>query len=102
MRNDASLDALLADALTSDYANTSPNQDQGRFRVVLIAGAATLVTLVLGMAIAQTQSQASENSITRDALVERVNALAKPLTKCNCTVDCVRIQKELNGMFIRA
>jgi len=74
MRVDASLDALLADALTSDYANTSPNQDSGRFRVIFIAAATTLVTLVLGMAIAQTQTQASENSLTRAALVDRVKA----------------------------
>lgn len=86
MRNDASLDALLADALTSDYANTSSNLDQGRFRVVLIAGAATLVTLVLGMAIAQTQSQANENSITRDALVDRVNAADRRVQELEATV----------------
>ena len=59
MRVDASLDALLADALASDYANTAPNQDSGRLRVFFIAGAATLVTLVLGMAIAQSRIQAS-------------------------------------------
>jgi uncharacterized protein YlxW (UPF0749 family) len=74
VRIDASLDALLADALTSDYANTAPNQDSGRLRVFFIAGAATLVTLVLGMAIAQTRIQANENATTRDALVERVTA----------------------------
>jgi hypothetical protein len=74
VRIDASLDALLADALTSDYANTAPNQDSGRLRVFFIAAAATLVTLVLGMAIAQTRIQANENATTRDALVERVTA----------------------------
>jgi uncharacterized protein YlxW (UPF0749 family) len=74
MRVDASLDALLADALTSDYANTASNQNTGRLRVFFIAGAATLVTLVLGMAIAQTRLQATENATTRDALVERVTA----------------------------
>jgi uncharacterized protein YlxW (UPF0749 family) len=74
MRVDASLDALLADALTSDYANTAPNQNTGRLRVFFIAGAATLVTLVLGMAITHTRLQANENATTRDALVERVTA----------------------------
>ena len=39
MRVDASLDALLADALASDYANTAPNQNSGRLRVFFIAGA---------------------------------------------------------------
>lgn len=86
MRIDASLDALLADALTSDYTNTAPNQDQGRFRVIFIAGAATLVTLVLGMAIAQTQIQANENSITRDALVERVHAADRRVQQLEVTV----------------
>lgn len=87
MRIDASLDALLADALTSDYANTSPSQDNaGRFRIFFVAGAATLVTLVLGMAIAQTQIQASENSITRDALVERVKAADRRVQVLEATV----------------
>ena len=86
MRLDASLDALLADALTSDYANTSPNQDQGRLRVFFIAGAATLVTLVLGMAIAQTRIQANENSITRDALVDRVLAADRRVQELEATV----------------
>ena len=86
MRVDASLDALLADALTSDYANTSPNQDSGRLRVIVIAVAATLVTLVLGMAIAQTRIQASENSLTRDALVERVKAADRRVQELEVTV----------------
>lgn len=87
MRTDASLDALLADALTSDYANTPPSQDNaGRFRIFFVAGAATLVTLVLGMAIAQTQIQASENSITRDALVERVKAADRRVQVLEATV----------------
>jgi uncharacterized protein YlxW (UPF0749 family) len=86
MRVDASLDALLSDALASDYANVSPNQDKGRFRVIFIAGAATLVTLVLGMAIAQTQIQASENSVTRDALVDRVRAADQRVQELEATV----------------
>jgi uncharacterized protein YlxW (UPF0749 family) len=87
MRNDASLDALLADALTSDYASTPPSQDNaGRFRIFTVAVAATLVTLVLGMAIAQTQIQASENSVTRDALVERVKAADRRVQILEATV----------------
>jgi hypothetical protein len=38
------------------------------------------------MAIAQTQSQASENSITRDALVERVNAADRRVQELEATV----------------
>ncbi len=87
MRIDASLDALLADALTSDYANTPPNQDHaGRIRIIFVAGAATLVTLVLGMAIAQTQLEASENSVTRDALVQRVMAADRRVQVLEATV----------------
>ena len=79
MRIDASLDALLADALTSDYEGTDKKQYQNRskrnsIQILIVAASATLVTIVLGMAIAQTRSQASENSATRDALVERVQA----------------------------
>jgi uncharacterized protein YlxW (UPF0749 family) len=79
MRIDASLDALLADALTSDYEGTDKKQYQHRskrnsIQILIVAASATLVTIVLGMAIAQTRSQASENSATRDALVERVQA----------------------------
>lgn len=79
MRVDASLDALLADALASDYAGTEKTSYSSRsgrdtFRILIVASAATLVTLVLGMAIAQTRLQAVENSLTRSALVDRVQA----------------------------
>lgn len=79
MRIDASLDALLADALASDYEGTEKLQFKGRssrdsIRVLVVAASATLVTLVLGMAIAQTRIQAAENSLTRSALVDRVQA----------------------------
>lgn len=86
MRVDASLDALLADALASDYANTAPNQNSGKLRVIFIATAATLVTLVLGMAIAQTRNQASENSLTRNALIERVIAADRRVQELEATV----------------
>jgi len=79
MRVDASLDALLADALASDYDGTNKTNYKSRsgrdsIRVLIVALSATLVTVVLGMAIAQTRLQATENSLTRDALVDRVQA----------------------------
>lgn len=79
MRIDASLDAILADALTSDYEATDKTRYRNRskrisIQIIIVAISATLVTIVLGMAIAQTRSQASENSATRDALVQRVQA----------------------------
>lgn len=74
MRIDASLDALLADALTSDYEGTDKKQYQNKskrnsIQILIVAASATLVTIVLGMAIAQTRSQASENSATRRMLL---------------------------------
>ncbi len=91
MQVDASLDALLADALTSDYAGTEKMQFKGRsgrhtFRIFIVAGAATLVTLVLGMAIAQTRLQAAENSLTRNALVDRVQAADRRVQTLEATV----------------
>ena len=86
MRLDASLDALLADALASDYSEDHTAVDHGKFSVVFVAVAATIVTLVLGMAIAQTRLQASENSLTRNALVDRVHAADKRVQQLEATV----------------
>ena len=76
MRSDASLDALLADALTSDYVD-SKGEDHGRLSVLVVAAATTVVTVVLGMSLAQTRIQANENLTTRSALVDRVKAADK-------------------------
>ena len=86
MRIDASLDALLTDALASDYSETDAAVDHGRFAIVFVAAAATIVTLVLGMAIAETRLQETENSLTRNALVDRVHAADKRVQGLEATV----------------
>jgi uncharacterized protein YlxW (UPF0749 family) len=73
MRDDASLDALLADALASDYDGTA-SEDHGKLSVFFVVGATTLVTIVLGTALAETRVQALANLTTRTALVQRVQA----------------------------
>jgi uncharacterized protein YlxW (UPF0749 family) len=91
MRIDASLDALLADALASDYEGTEKLHFKSRssrdsIRVLVVAASATLVTLVLGMAIAQTRIQATENSLTRNALVDRVQAADRRVQSLEASV----------------
>lgn len=91
MRIDASLDALLADALASDYEGTEKNQSKGRgggsaISFLAVVASATLVTLVLGMAIAQTRIQATENSLTRSALVDRVQAADRRVQSLEASV----------------
>jgi uncharacterized protein YlxW (UPF0749 family) len=86
MRVDASLDALITDALASDYENLAQNNETKRTRTFFLAVATTLITLILGTAIAQTRGQASENSSTRDALVERVLAADRRVQELEATV----------------
>jgi uncharacterized protein YlxW (UPF0749 family) len=86
MRLDASLDALLSDALASDYSESDATRNHGKFSVVFVAVAATIVTLVLGMAIAETRLQATENTLTRNALVDRVHAADKRVQVLEATV----------------
>jgi uncharacterized protein YlxW (UPF0749 family) len=86
MRVDASLDALITDALASDYENLTQNSKTERTRVSFVVVAATLITLIFGTAIAQTRGLASENSSTRDALVERVKAADRRVQELEATV----------------
>ena len=72
MSNRASLDVLLADALTSDYPRDLPQHVQTKRNLLIAACAGALVTLVLGSALGQTQRSAGQNATTRSALVDRV------------------------------
>ena len=86
MRIDASLDSLLSDALTSDYPSTEDAPSYGRFGILVVAAATTVVTVVLGMAIADTRLSNTENLQTRSALVERVLAADRRVQSLEVTV----------------
>lgn len=72
MSNKASLDALLVDALVSDYPRDLPPRTPTKRNLVIAACAGAVVTLVLGSALGQTNRQAGQNATTRSALVDRV------------------------------
>lgn len=73
-RSSASLDSLLADALTSDYPINAPKVPATKRSLVFAAACATLVTMVLGVALTQNKAQSQQNSATRVALVDRVKS----------------------------
>lgn len=73
-RTSASLDSLLADALTSDYPIDAPRVPATKRSLVFAAACATVVTMVLGIALTQNKDQSQQNSATRVALLDRVKA----------------------------
>ena len=73
-RSSASLDSLLADALTSDYPINAPKVPATKRSLVFAAACATLVTMVLGVALTQNKAQSQQNSATRVALLDRVKS----------------------------
>ena len=74
MSRAASMDALLADALTSDYSADTAKDHQTTRSLVIAALCAAIVTMVLGIALTQNRQQAGQNSLTRQALVDRVKS----------------------------
>jgi uncharacterized protein YlxW (UPF0749 family) len=74
MSNTASMDALLADALTSDYSADAVKEHRTTRSLILAALCAAVVTMVLGIALTQNRQQASQNSLTRQALIDRVKS----------------------------
>lgn len=68
----ASMDALLADALTSDYPAEPMKQRPTTRALVVAAICAAAVTMVLGIALTQNRQQANQNSLTRQALLDRI------------------------------
>ena len=72
MSNKASLDALLVDALVSDYPRDLPQRTPTKRNLIIAACAGAVVTLVLGSALGQNSRQAGQNATTRSALVDRV------------------------------
>jgi len=72
MSRTASMDALLADALTSDYSADSAKAHRTTRSLLVAALCAAAVTMVLGIALTQNREQAGQNLLTRAALVDRV------------------------------
>lgn len=77
MSANASLDALLADAVASDYESTRADRHTSISIKVLAAVSATVLALVFGSAIIANKTQASANSTTREALIERIKLADK-------------------------
>lgn len=68
----AQLDALLADAIASDYEE-GQERKIGTSRVIAAILGATLVTFMLGVAIVDARSNAGTNKTTKQALIERID-----------------------------
>lgn len=67
----AQLDALLADAIVSDYEE-GQERKIGTSRVILAIFGATLVAFLLGVAIVDARSNAGANQTTKAALIQRI------------------------------
>ena len=74
MTRTASMDALLSDALTSDYTAETAQVKSSPKSLLVAALCAAAVTMVLGIALTQNRAQAGQNLVTRQALLERVKA----------------------------
>lgn len=67
----AQLDSLLADAMTSDYA-AGQERKIGTSRVLAAIVGSTVVTFMIGVAIVDAQTNASDVQATKVALIKRI------------------------------
>ena len=72
MSSNASLDALLADALVSDYQRATPEESRPRLVLVMAALSGVGLAFLLGLAVRATTENANQNLLTRQALISRV------------------------------
>ena len=72
MSSNASLDALLADAVASDYESTKADRHTSTVIKLLAVSSAAILALVFGSAIIDKNAQSGQNSSTHQALVERI------------------------------
>lgn len=76
----AQLDALLADAITSDYEE-GQERKIGTSRVIAVIFGATLVAFMLGVAIVDARSNEGSNIATQSALVARIDEFRQRLVE---------------------
>lgn len=72
MSSNASLDALLADALVSDYQRATPKETRPRLVLAMAALSGVGLAFLLGLAVRATSENANQNQLTRQALITRV------------------------------
>ena len=72
MSSSASLDALLADALVSDYQRSTPEETRPRLMLALAVLSGAGLAFLLGLAARATTENANQNQLTRQALIARV------------------------------
>lgn len=74
MSTNPSLDALLADAVASDYLSTKADRHTSRVIKILAASCAGLLTLTFVSAVIEKRDGQSEVDATRAALISRIQA----------------------------
>lgn len=72
MSSNPSLDALLADALVSDYERIPARETRPRLVLVLAGLSGVVLAFILGLAVLATSENANQNQLTRQALITRV------------------------------
>lgn len=74
MSSNASLDALIADALTSDYQRETPTATHRTFMRGLAILCAALLALILALAVNLVRENANQSAVTKSELIKRVQA----------------------------
>lgn len=93
MSSNASLDALLADAVASDYESANADRHTSSSIKLLAFTSAAILALVFGSAIIAKNAQAGQNSTTHQALVDRIKIADKRVAQAEA--DAQTAQQDL-------